>query len=74
MARDKQKWAAYMREYRKLKPPPKKRPCELDRSKPKGENVKLDFNGYMRQYMRWKRAQAKLGAGAEAAAIDEKEG
>jgi hypothetical protein len=45
----------YMRAYRAAHPKPKKR-RELDRSKPKGENVKLDRPGYQRQYMRWVRA------------------
>lgn len=47
----------YMRAYRAANPSPKKRPAELDRSKPKGKNVKLDRPAYQRQYMRWKRAQ-----------------
>lgn len=50
--------AAYMREYRKRHPTPRKRPAQLDRSKPVGVNVKLDKPGYMRQYMRWWRAQS----------------
>ena len=49
--------AAYFRAYRKLNQRPKKRHLELDRSKPVGKNVKLDKPGYMRQYMRWVRAQ-----------------
>jgi hypothetical protein len=55
----KEKRAAYMREYmrewRRKHPAPRKR-RDLDRSKPIGKNVKLDRPGYMRQYMRWKRA------------------
>lgn len=49
--------AAYMREWRKRNPESRKRPPVLDRSKPKGVNVKLDRPGYQRQYMRWWRAQ-----------------
>lgn len=49
----------YMRDYRRRNPMPKKRPAQLDRSKPKGENCKLDKTGYMRQYMRWYRNRLK---------------
>lgn len=49
--------AAYQREYRKRNPAPRKRPPVLDRSKPKGVNVKLDKPAYMRQYMRWWRSK-----------------
>lgn len=51
--------AAYMREWRKRNPEPRKQPPVLDRSKPKGVNVKLDRPGYYRQYMRWWRAKQK---------------
>ncbi len=47
--------AAYMRDWRKRNYKPK-RPPVLDRSKPKGVNVKLDPSAYYRQYMRWVRA------------------
>lgn len=49
--------AAYMREYRRRNPAQRKRPAQIDRSKPVGVNVKLDKPGYMRQYMRWWREQ-----------------
>jgi hypothetical protein len=56
--------AVYMRAYRQRNAETRKRPADLDRSKPKGENVKLDRVGYMRQYMRWRRARKPCSASA----------
>ena len=55
-AASKEERAAYMREYRKKNPKPKKRIANLDRSKPNPVLAKLDRGAYMRQYMRWVRA------------------
>jgi len=57
MAMTKEERAAYMRAYRK-RDYVRKRPEFLDRSKPKGKNIKLDPSAYYRQYMRWYRARA----------------
>jgi hypothetical protein len=48
--------AAYMREYRKRRPSPKKR-VPLDRSKPETHLYKTDPSEYWRRHMRARRAK-----------------
>lgn len=58
---ERRKRAEYMRKYRTGSGEPSKRGRginpDLDRSKPVGIDVEKDRNGYMRQYMRWKRSK-----------------